>query len=321
MEPIGNALLVSAAELAELEDLEVQFYLDPWIPAEGIVFLYGKFGTFKTPITYHMALGLAQGKDVLGMSVPEKIPVLYVEADSPRIGIQKRFKRLNHIDADMDTFFCYPGLNFLNQSTDRDSKLIDFLREKHRARKYKVVFLDALRGLHTKDDKESTTATEFYRKVIEIFPDAAVVIVHHSKKDRADQTDQMKTESFSGTQAWINHATVAIQVSLDNNSKSIVTLTQEKSQVGEKTLPVKIRVLDGTEISLPNEVRNEKVAEVLDDLPTTMTAHGKDEKLAEVLGISIRTATRRRLEYEKYMVDALTAPLPRKQAPSKPLSA
>lgn len=295
-----TVLTADEVRIRELE--EVKFFLESYIPESGIVLLYGKFGTYKTPVTFTMAKAVASGESLWGLQVTKASPVLYLEADSPSPVILARLKGiLGEVEGlELDVAFQYPGVNIVAASrgigTVIDKAYYHELWTAHKERNYKVVFVDALRGIHTLDDKESDTPHQVYSALTGLFPGAAIVIVHHDRKSGPDDTEDMQTESFSGSQAWINHATVGIKVAHHNRERSEVTLHHVKSQASELREKLVLRVTDGTKVEALHQKTVDSVAIVMTTYPHLSSAE-QDELIARDLGCSTRTAKKRRVEY------------------------
>lgn len=282
-----------APDVLNMTEDPVQFWIDPFVPHEGYVLLYGKFGTYKTPLTLAMANAIAQGKELWGLAV-RQAKVLYIEMDSPPKGILPRMKKALEPSNNLDVAFAYPGFNLLNPSI-ADVPVINQLKEAHKTRGYNVVFIDALRGVHNLDDKESNTPHIVYRALSTTFPDSAIVMVHHDRKLKPDDNPEAMDESFSGSQAWANHATVAIRIHHTNKAKHEIHLTQTKSQVSEMHSALHLRVDDGVHILLKNKVMLQDVKQALDELKG-MPLMEADKLIAMKLGVSKRTVQKLRHE-------------------------
>ena len=292
-------MIYSAQEVLKLQATSHNFWIEPYIPEQGIVLCFGKYGTYKTPLTLSMARCISEGQDFLGLKVRAG-RVLYIEADTPRDVILERAQlTLAGIQSiNLDISFDYPGFNILKPSDDEEIARIHALQEAHRIKCYNVVFIDSLRCLHSLSDKDSEVVVQVYRKLANMFPSATVVLVHHDRKTKSDDTVEMMDESFSGSQAWVNHATVGLKVAHHNKQKNEITLRHTKSQASELQAPLLIKVNDGATMATSRPGNLIEVQEVLTSLPPALGPGDQDRAVAEVLGISHRTARRRRKELE-----------------------
>jgi hypothetical protein len=155
-----------------------------------------------------------------------------------------------------------------------------------------LVIVNTLRKVHFADDKESNVPARVYGAFMNIFPSAAIWFTHHDKKtgDPTIQTDP--DEDFSGSQAWINDATVGLHLIKSSNAKGCMRLDHTKSQVSEQVPPVTLMLEDdGTNIGLYSKSRATRVSNIYTALDGG-TVRERVAKTAQVLGVSDRTVWR-----------------------------
>jgi hypothetical protein len=305
---------LTGKEVASVEVTEVEFFVHPIIPKEGIVFLYGKFGAFKTALGLNVARAVATGSTLWNMPV-DSTRVLFVEGDTPRTGIIPRIQKVNPNVANLDFAFVYPGIDVINPHTPIENKIfIEGLRAKHKANKYGLVVVDSLRSSHPLDDKDSTAATIVYRMFASIFPGAVIFLIHHDKKSKAPEKhiigthyeEEMDIESFSGSQAWINHATTSLKIRKSHGKdKEWVTIQQTKSQVGPIAYPIDVHVTDGIQIELAPTINLDQIHDALHRV-SWKNMRSLDAALAEHFDVSERWARTHRIRYEREV-----GPIPR----------
>ncbi len=279
--------------------------MEPYIPKEAIVFLHGKWGTFKTPLTLNIAKALAEGQSELFGCKLSPAKVLYVQADTPKRVIVPRMKRLGAGLGKLDINFCYPGFNILKPHEDEnDSYYYDILAKVHRENAYDMVFIDSLRAIHSEDDKEATTVHKVYRALAKLFTGATVLIIHHDKKASPDGLPG--NESFSGSQAWVNHATVGLKVSVKDAKLCHVELQHTKSQASEMVEPLLIQMKEGIFAKCLTDAALDEVEDFITQMEVCDKKTGElftlaqiDEQVAEYFSVSIRTARRRRADLEE----------------------
>lgn len=306
--PTKQSFVYSWSQVSQLPDEPSTFYLEHYIPTEGIVLLHGKYGTYKTPLTVCMAKAIALGEPLFGFETIQAAPILYIEMDSPRKVILPRLKDIGmEIPQGLADFaFCYPGFDIVNKIKSQDNFVTySTLAEAHASRGYKVVFIDALRPLHNLSAEDSETPTLVYRACAQLFPGAVVVLIHHDRKTKpspdvsGQEREEMDHESFSGSQAWANHATVAIKVEHANRKRREIRLVHHKSQAGPLQPPLLIRVAErANAFESGTQVKQAEVRKYLEALPASISNHDKDLAIAEHFACSTRTAQRRRLEIE-----------------------
>jgi len=238
--------IISWDEVEDSEIKEPDYLINPYVVKEGITFIWGKWGVGKSPLTWHMAKAIGTGKGFFGLpSVKGK--VLYIDVDSPESVAIDRLKKLTHgikgIDVHfvLDKPFTFPG-----QEEEQD----EMFRKLNDDYTPDVVFLNTLRKCHDLDDKESKSPKLVYSYYQHLFPKSALVFVHHAKKESLDPKSRVvSSESFSGSQAWINDAQAAMRLEpYKSRSKHMnLRLHHVKSQFSEKVLPLPLYLdKDGT---------------------------------------------------------------------------
>lgn len=312
-----DPLFLSGPQLMALKVEQVEFFLDPFIPVEGITLLHGKFGTYKTPLLLNMCRAIATGEELWGLPVKQTSPLMFIEIDSPAAVVVPRIKLIGFGDVDVDFCLGYPGFDILpgGAHNPRASAIKGRLRHQHEQKDYKVVFIDSLRPLHSLQDKESDAPNRVYRALVDLFPRAALVIIHHDRKAPptvSALSPEAKDEKFSGSQAWANHATVVANVSHESKKTRDIALHHSKSQAGPRGSRLILRVAeDGSKIALRAGVLAEEIGFYMGLIrkeDPNMLAKDQDLRLAEMMGITPRTAKRSRLRWEKTVDQTSSGP-------------
>ena len=301
-----DKLIYSGPELHGLRYGEMKWYLENYIPEEGIVLVFGKYGTYKTPLTLNMAKAIETGQDELwGLSVKRASPLLYVSADTPPRIVHPRMIKLGLMNCTgLDIALnAYPGIDVVNlQAATEEARKARELQILHQNRGYKVVFIDSLRAVHNLDDKESSNTRQVYGALAKVFSGAVVVVIHHARKDNPDETEDMRDEGFSGSQALMNHATVGIRVSHSNKRKHKIKLRHVKSQAGPIQPDLELTIKDEVASASEETITFGDVQEVVQEaIRKELTAKETDMLIAERLNVSERTGRRLRgkLDIEK----------------------
>jgi len=286
---------------------KVEFYVEPLIPKEGITFLYGKYGAFKTAIGMNIARAIATDSELWGLKV-NNTRVLVVEGDTPRTGIIPRIKQIDPNVPNLDFAFVYPGIDIVNPHVPVENKaFIEGLKKKHTENKYGFVLVDSLRSSHPLSDKDSEAATLVYRQFAAIFPGALVFVIHHDKKSKPIEKhilgtgleEELEDESFSGSQAWINHATTSLKIKKQHGKdKNWITVKQTKSQVGRINGPIDIHVKDGMEITLAATITMDELHKALHTV-RWRNLRDLDAGLGDYFDVSARWARDHRIRYER----------------------
>lgn len=297
--------IVSGSEVQDMEVSSEDFILEHYVIREGISLFHGKFSTYKTPTTVHIAKAICTGQELWGLKAEKATPVLYVEADTPRNAILPRLKGINVAVPGLDFCFCYPGFNMVSPVTgEKSGELYQELYTAHREKRYKFVVIDALKRIHRLKTTDVDTPTVVYEAVSTLFDKAAILIIHHDKKTKLLERGQspsphelkeLSAEAFSGSQGWIDHATVSIHCKMVGDN--CMSLVHTKSQAGETQHPLILTMIDGGTqiISQPIDGNDEAlviyVNKLLDD---GLALTDIDKELANYLGVSVRTARRKR---------------------------
>lgn len=286
---------------------EEGFLLEHYIASKGITLLHGKFSTYKTPLTVHIAKAICTGEELWGLKVEKAAPVLYLEADTPLSVILPRLQAINVDVPGLDFAFCYPGFDIVNPgSSEKGRSIYQELWTTHREKQYRMVVIDSLRCIHRMKSVEDDTPPTVYGAISTLFEGATITIIHHDKKtkllDRGQHAtehdlQELSAEAFSGSQAWINHATIGIHIKSFGDEN--VSLIHTKSQAGEKQPPLILNMIDGgTIVELPVVTGNDEVllniVKKLVNLGTKLTQI--DKEIAKHLGVSVRSARKKRLE-------------------------
>ncbi len=298
--------LIEAQNLNDITLPPLEWLLHPFIVAkEGIVLLHGRWGTYKTPLAYAIGAAVATGKPLWGFT-PRKGKVLFIQADTPHRVFLERVQNLAaayEVSADFDTYFAYPGLDFEACETSaptaqrKDKELYREITEAHRRKQYDLVIIDSLRTAHTRADKDSEVPPLVYRALQRSFPGASILLIHHDRKQPREQGGDAggaELESFSGSQAWANHATVTLKVSKNSRAGKQITLSHSKSQAG----PL---LQDDLALVSEDGIYITRTDTLIEDLSAGDGLKGRelDKAVAKTLGISERTARRKRLPEAK----------------------
>lgn len=287
--------MISWAELAQKEYEKPEFILDPYIPAGGIVLLWGDTSIGKSPVTWAMAKSIGQGTHYFGLPCRQG-KVLYLEMDTPELSIAPRVKKLSGgLPENVWWMFAKPlGLPALSNE-EREG-----LSQAQEEIVPDVVFVNTLRKAHDLNDIESRTPKLVYSFFQKTFPQAALVFVHHERKKGTDPNAiQHDKEGFSGSKHWLDDAQVGLHLERfgGDGGRENLRLYHRKSQVSDLLRPLPLKLdSDGSNLSSPlfdqlfvtyeflnSAEAEEQKAIVLDDL------------LARRLQVSAATAKKLRL--------------------------
>jgi hypothetical protein len=216
-----------------------KWLIEPYIPAAGVVFLYGKFSIGKSPLVWKIAQSISEGVDFFGIPVQQTGPVLYIEVDEPLSLTVERLRLLNPLPRHMHVVGINP-FSILSMTPEDHTRLVDLNASIHPL----LVIVNTLRKSHRLDDTQSSAPSLVYGAFRGYFPDATLLIVHHDRKSRTNKEGDIiedGDEAFSGTQAWINDAQVGLHMFLDGRSGQ-VKLEMTKTQLSVKAPTMQLKL-------------------------------------------------------------------------------
>lgn len=231
--------------------------VNPIVPLGGIVFIYGKSGVGKSPLSWALADAVCKGGSFLGMPVSGQSPVLYVDVDTRWWTIQDRWKQAGYEPSfDVAVGDAFDCLAASWEYSDARHKFKDRQAEKG----YKLVVISTLAKIHSFSFSDPNAPALVYSRWQEVFgEECAIVFIHHDKKsvgtegDNEDSLYHTRRESFSGNQQWLDHCTVAIHL-IRRGGDYQFTLEQVKDQGTKKVESLKLVLNDnGVGISIEEE--------------------------------------------------------------------
>jgi len=176
-----------AEDYIKLAAEDERWIIEPLLPSEGIINLYGKPKAGKSFAALGMAQAISSGApDWNGFPIHQHGPVLYVQVDTPRPEWASRFitiKEVGGLDisnigiVDMK-MAPYPANILLPQH-------VAYMRAQYEAVKPVVVVVDTMREIHEADENNSTDMKRVMNGIISAFRGAAIILVSHSRKDTA----------------------------------------------------------------------------------------------------------------------------------------
>lgn len=288
--------LISWQDLKEKEFSSPRWLIEPYIPADGIVLLWGETSTGKSPLGWHMAAAVGAGTNFFGLPATAG-RVLYLEVDTPQRLVHQRVSVLEP-PPNVDFLFLPP----LSVPTPAPSDLA--MLERAAMRGYDMVIINTLRKVHDLNDKEAQTPKIVYSWFQHLFPGTALVFVHHSKKSQlvdGKSTHGRDKESFSGAMNWLNDAQVGLFLQRYENEREGVNirLCHEKSQVSELIgyMGLNLDPKDGVTLRCPKFERYFSVWEMMNSRPD-LKGSALDDYLAAGLGCSRQHAAKFRHSVE-----------------------
>jgi len=246
------------------EQLRVKTYPTPtWIvegfvPAESVIFLWGESSIGKTPLCWHLAKSAAAGESFFGWKVDRPWRTLFLEMDQTERATHDRVKDLQ-----------MPGVAFEHTGPVLDFEPAALLEHFAEAIAYRPEFLivDSLRRAHPFEDIKSNIPTRVYATYRQLFPEAAILFIHHDRKMSKDERearrkdpegDDVSThESHSGSQAWKNDADHRIHVLHHRQQKFPMKVCMVTSKVSESRWHARFHLEEGRRLTWEGEDQDE----------------------------------------------------------------
>lgn len=181
----------------------------PWLAAGSVTLLFGPPSAGKTHMTISVADALLRGEPLWGVYPTQKSRVLVVQADMNTALYQERLRPNAALLTEDFAALTTDALPFdvLKLATDPTIAAA-------RAFAPHVIFVDTLRKSHQLDESDSTTPDLVYGAWRRLFPGAAFVFLHHSRKVslQATNADTVVREAFRGSGAWAASADTIIML-------------------------------------------------------------------------------------------------------------
>ena len=282
-----------ASDLLKLPRPESLFLLEPYVPQNSIVVLYGKPTLGKTAIAWNIAHAIQSGEPLWGFPT-QKANVLFLELDMPMLMVQERWA---DADPPFEPTFCtvfedvtIDCTQFLAVRTDeRHREIIRIFADLHARYNFGLVCVDALREVVIGDINISGIPRRIYDAFRTIFPGAAILFVHHERKTVAGlfgPPDPL--QAASGSMEFMNIAQVAIQFQKRGKDTWLEHLKTQASAQFE-SLPLSLRD-DGIHIYNRNEEKLAIALQIIERAPPGIAMRELDKQIGVAIGMSDRSA-------------------------------
>lgn len=277
-------------ELLKRELPESVFWLDPYVPCNSIIVLFGRPTLGKTGIVWNIAQAIQTGQPIWGHPT-QQTNVLVLELDMPADLTQMRWKDADPpFEPEFVTAFDPVSLDctqFLDGYSDERHRMVKSqLMELHEKYKFGLVCIDALREVVRGDLNPSGLPRRVYDAFHMVFPGASILFVHHEKKMQAGFSPD-PLQMSSGNMEFMNVAQIGLQF---HKVGKETYLSHLKTQASAKFAPLPLSICDdGVHFTSPNEERNRVAMEVIAN-SEGMSMREIDKSIGKQLGVSDRTA-------------------------------
>ena len=146
------------------------------IPQAGATILSGQPASFKTWVTLHLTSCIVQGLPLFNEFKTIQKNVLLINEEDHESQLQERFAKLGNINS-KSQLYILPRASFTVDNSEHMDWLIGYIDDK----KIKVVIIDSLVRVHSKDENNSREMAEFFRSISKLTKlGVAVIITHHT---------------------------------------------------------------------------------------------------------------------------------------------
>lgn len=99
---ISNILPITFESMEKETPPPLQFVMTPFLPVQGIAYVYAKTGLGKTLFTLNLAYAIASGGNFLKYTCPSPKRVLYVDGEMPYTQLHNRIMQIANQQGEMD---------------------------------------------------------------------------------------------------------------------------------------------------------------------------------------------------------------------------
>lgn len=212
-----------------------QWLVESLIPEEALVILSAKPSTFKTWLSYEIALKVASGQKLFDELETTQTGVLILDGESGDRLMKNRFACLGYMGDDKPIFYrTYSG--GAKFDSEKVTEVIDFCLKND----VKLIIFDSfVRFSGVKDENSSVAVAEVFKQFSE-FKTAGLtaLFIHHSRKGSAIY-GRNEIDSVRGSSDII--ASCDVHLALTKRGKNTVIISQPKNRFDEETSPIKAK--------------------------------------------------------------------------------
>jgi hypothetical protein len=186
----------------------MEYVLYPWLPKQGIAFIYAATGVGKTLFTLNVAYAIASGGTFLKYRAQKPRKVLYIDGEMSYIQVYSRFMQIvgqqGELDYKENFQLLTPEKSPLKLPRICSPQGQEFYNQLIKERDIEVLVLDNLSMLSAIDESNSEQWKVIQDWLIELRARGiTVIIVHHAGKDK---------KGYRGTSRMLDCADTAISL-------------------------------------------------------------------------------------------------------------
>lgn len=177
---------VAASVLLAEPPEEIEWILDEYLPAGGLVLLAGKPKEGKTTLSYELAVSVAQGSTFLGRQT-RKGAVLILALEEHARDVRMR---LHHLGASsLDGVFVHTG------PLEPTATVLDDVMSFAKKRGVTLILADTLSAFwKIRDENDAAEMTKVVKPLLQLAREsgACVVLIHHARKSEGSYGDEIR---------------------------------------------------------------------------------------------------------------------------------
>jgi len=232
--------IIPGDRLEKIDIPESEFLIDKLVPLSGITILSGKPSAFKSWLLLLISFQVSRGIPLFNQFNTKPAKTLYIDEETSLSEIKRRWMMIKDNIATPVYFSSMAGFKIDNKQQR------DILLEICKKDKYKLLIIDSLRDVHTKNENDSGDA----QMIIDGFKkfttkNIHILISHHQRKE-SFMNSKDPSQMLRGSDAFLAGVDSLLTIENPKSTKESAELiiTQSKLRQGRKTEPFKINVFE-----------------------------------------------------------------------------
>src|SRR6267142_1164061 len=269
---LDNIQSLTLNELCDSKPEPMKHILFPWLPIQGIAFVYAATGVGKTLFTLNVAYTISQGGNFLKYTAPVPRRVLYIDGEMAFNQLHSRIiditKQQGLEKSEIDNFrlltpdkllphrlpkICTPeGQDFYNKQIKKDN--------------IEVIVLDNLSALSAIDDSSAEQWKPIQDWFIELRAQKkSVILVHHSGKDKKGYRGTSRMLDVIDTAISLQDVTQdQLENEISSTKKFKIEYQKNRSFGGKEAFPFEVSLTqNGWEYQSMEQNNTSRIAEMI----------------------------------------------------------
>lgn len=208
----------------------IPYLADKLIEKQALNLVVGYSQAGKTFVTIELAVQIASGGRVFGVYQCEPAPVLIINEEDTRRGMNEKIRTMSNQDDLPIYFHVQSGIKLDNPKT------IDQVVEQVQSLHIGLVVFDNLTQLHTLNESASDQMQKLIDQLKRITAaGAAVILVHHNRKDNGMAGNRDNGAAIRGSGSLFNAVNTCIELSRSKDPNNfIIEIEQTKNKDDER---------------------------------------------------------------------------------------